>query len=44
MVWAYMGPPVLQTEMPMLEYLDMPEDQYVSTKVMYESNYVQVIL
>ena len=43
MVWAYMGPPELQPEMPKLEYLDMPEDQYVSTKVMYESNYVQVI-
>ena len=43
MVWAYMGPPELQPDMPKLEYLDMPEDQYVSTKVMYESNYVQVI-
>ena len=29
--------------MPKLEYLDMPADQYVATKVMYESNYVQVI-
>ena len=43
MVWAYMGPPELQPEMPKLEYLDMPQDQYVATKVMYESNYVQVI-
>ena len=43
MVWAYMGPPELQPEMPKLEYLDMPADQYVATKVMYESNYVQVI-
>ncbi len=43
MVWAYMGPPELQPEMPKLEYLEMPEAQYVSTKVMYESNFVQVI-
>ena len=43
MVWAYMGPSELQPEMPKLEYLDMPADQYVATKVMYESNYVQVI-
>ena len=43
MVWAYMGPKELQPGMPQLEYLDMPEDQFVSTKVMYESNFVQVI-
>ena len=43
MVWAYMGPKELQPEMPQLEYLDVPEDQFVSTKVMYESNFVQVI-
>ncbi len=43
MIWAYMGPKELQPGMPQLEYLDMPEGQFVSTKVMYESNFVQVI-
>ena len=43
MIWAYMGPKELQPGMPQLEYLDVPEGQFVSTKVMYESNFVQVI-
>ena len=43
MVWAYMGPSELKPEMPQLEYLEVPDDQFVSTKVMYESNFVQVI-
>ena len=43
MVWAYMGPPELKPGMPQLEYLDVPDNQFVSTKVMYESNFVQVI-
>lgn len=43
MVWAYMGPPELKPGMPQLEYLEVPSNQFVSTKVMYESNFVQVI-
>ena len=43
MVWAYMGPAELKPGMPQLEYLDVPEPQRVVTKVMYESNFVQVI-
>jgi len=43
MVWAYMGPSGLKPEMPQLEYLEVPDNQFVSTKVMYESNFVQVI-
>ena len=42
-VWAYMGPPELKPPMPGLEYLQVPENQRQSTKVLYESNFVQVI-
>jgi phenylpropionate dioxygenase-like ring-hydroxylating dioxygenase large terminal subunit len=43
MIWAYMGPAELKPGMPQLEYLDVPDAQRVTTKVMYESNFVQVI-
>ncbi len=43
MIWAYMGPSELKPGMPQLEYLDVPDAQRVTTKVMYESNFVQVI-
>ncbi len=42
-VWAYMGPPELKPPMPDLEYLRVPENQRQTTKVFYESNFVQVI-
>ncbi len=42
-VWAYMGPPELQPPMPQLEYLTVPENQRKTNKVLYESNFVQVI-
>ncbi len=42
-VWAYMGPPELEPPMPDLEYLSVPANQRNTSKVLYESNFVQVI-
>jgi phthalate 4,5-dioxygenase len=42
-IWAYMGPPELKPPLPDLEYLHVPENQRQTTKVFYESNFVQVI-
>jgi nitrite reductase/ring-hydroxylating ferredoxin subunit len=42
-IWAYMGPPELKPPMPDLEYLHVPDNQRQTTKVFYESNFVQVI-
>jgi len=43
MIWAYMGPPELKPPMPELECLLLPPDHTDSTKIRYESNFVQVI-
>ena len=43
MIWAYLGPRELIPPMPELEYLTLPSTHVESTKVKYESNYVQVI-
>jgi len=43
MIWAYLGPKELTPPMPELEYLTLPESHVESTKVKYESNFVQVI-
>lgn len=43
MVWAYMGPPELRPAKPDLEYLLLPPEHLDTTKILYESNFVQVI-
>ena len=43
MIWAYMGPPELKPAKPDLEYLLLPPEHMDTTKIRYESNFVQVI-
>ena len=42
-VWAYMGPAHLQPPKPELECLLLPPEHMDTTKILYESNFVQVI-
>ena len=42
-VWAYMGPSHLEPPKPELECLLLPPEHMDTTKILYESNFVQVI-
>jgi len=42
-VWAYMGPKELQSELPELEWMQVPESHRYVTKVRAECNYLQAM-
>ncbi len=43
MVWAYMGPPAKQPPFPRYHWMDLPDDQWESWKILQENNYAQAI-